>query len=149
LEIKEYEDKDFTCLRMFIEGLSKRTYELWYPPTLDELCLSEDRHKKYYVLVYWHQWKIIGCAFYKVDKEFSDYPSIGIAIADDYQGLGIGRKLMDTLFTASIKNGFKGLYVGVLKTNKNAIDFYTALDFKIIGEKTARNGEPAWEMRKK
>jgi len=141
LEIRRLRKKDSQKLQNFIDELSKKNRDLWYPPKIEEIY-------RYFALVAISlRNEMVGIAFYIPCLDY-DYPSTSIVVADAHHRKGIGTKLMKVLFDSAIKNGYKGLYVGVLKENFKAIHFYRRLGFIIIGEKFAQNGEPAWEMRK-
>ena len=67
---------------------------------------------------------------------YPNYPShLHIDILPQGQGMGLGRKLIDT-FTANLKShGYNGVYLGVGKKNTNAQGFYKKMGFATLVEK--------------
>ncbi|MDH7571266.1 MAG: GNAT family N-acetyltransferase, partial [Armatimonadota bacterium] len=65
-------------------------------------------------------------------------PILGIAIADSYQNMGLGRALMEALIEEARLQGKLGLQLTVYKENARAIHLYSRLGFQLTGE--ADNG---------
>ncbi|WP_051792062.1 GNAT family N-acetyltransferase [Amycolatopsis jejuensis] len=62
--------------------------------------------------------------------EAADYPAqLHINLLPELQGLGFGRKLVDTFRAALAKRGVPALYLGVDAANKGAVAFYVRLGF--------------------
>lgn len=59
--------------------------------------------------------------------------SLAIAVDPAFQGLGIGRKLMEAAYAAAREQGKRKLSLRVLATNEGAIAFYEKLGFRIEG----------------
>lgn len=63
----------------------------------------------------------------------AEYPAeLHIDILPEGQGQGLGRKLIDTLFTQLREEGVPGLALGVGGSNKGAIGFYERLGFEVL-----------------
>jgi ribosomal-protein-alanine N-acetyltransferase len=75
---------------------------------------------------------------------------ISIAVKKEQRGKGIGRKLTERLLEIFKKEGMKIVFLHVREENKEAINFYQALGFKIIElvENYYSNGENAYLMEK-
>ncbi len=58
---------------------------------------------------------------------------LGIAVKKDYRGIGIGRKLMETLIEESRKAGLKVLVLDVFDSNTVAKNLYIQMGFKDAG----------------
>ncbi len=70
------------------------------------------------------------------EKYKIDYPAhLHIDILPDYQHMGIGRKLMDTLCLHLKEKCIKGVVLTVWKGNKNACAFYEKYGFTLIETK--------------
>jgi len=139
--------KDNLRFENFAKRLSKQSRDFWYPPPIKQLFRGSFTGKYITLVIRSVFGRIIGTAFYIPNKDFPDFPSIGIAIDDAFHHIGLGTKLMNRLFQLAIKNGCKGLYVGVPKRHSIGIKFYKSLGFINTGDKIARDGKPAWEMK--
>jgi ribosomal protein S18 acetylase RimI-like enzyme len=58
---------------------------------------------------------------------------IGISVATDQQGKGIGSLLMKTLLDAARLAGFEQMELEVVASNKRAIHLYSRLGFREMG----------------
>jgi ribosomal protein S18 acetylase RimI-like enzyme len=54
---------------------------------------------------------------------------------------GLGHSLMNEVLVTARKNRIAGLLLKVEKANQNAIDFYSRIGFRVVGEKPFRAGE--------
>ncbi|HOJ21841.1 MAG TPA: GNAT family N-acetyltransferase [Armatimonadota bacterium] len=88
-----------------------------------------------FVLVDPQEDEIVGYAYFS-ESGVGDtrVPMLGIAVADAYQNMGLGRLLMELLFEEARAQGKAGLQLTVYKENARAIHLYTALGFRIVGE---------------
>jgi ribosomal-protein-alanine N-acetyltransferase len=92
--------------------------------------------------------KILG---YIVGEKNSDSGIIiSIAVKKNWRGKGIGRKLTEKLLENFKKEGMRIVFLHVREENKEAINFYQALGFKIreLVENYYSNGENAYLMEK-
>ena len=65
----------------------------------------------------------------------AEYPAhLHIDLLPVIQGNGIGRRLMDTLFTALKQRGIPGIHLGVGASNTGAIEFYKKIGFSVLQE---------------
>jgi RimJ/RimL family protein N-acetyltransferase len=78
--------------------------------------------------------KIMGVVFYGIDQPTGGFPSLGIGIADDSQGKGVGRILMDSAICEAERSGREGLVLTVYKVNLRALSLYASCGFVIEGE---------------
>jgi len=74
------------------------------------------------------QGEVIGFAFVKPVSHL--YGDLGIAVRDDYQGRGVGSKLMSNLISLVKKVGLKRIRLTVLADNYRAIRLYEKFGFK-------------------
>ncbi len=68
-----------------------------------------------------------------------------MAVDTDYQGKGIGQKLIDFAEQTAIDNGFHKI---VLHARKTAVPFYEKLDYMIISDEFTEVGILHYEMEK-
>ena len=84
--------------------------------------------------------RVAGHVFYRGDDGHNGYPELGLGIADDYHGRGLGRILMRTAIAAARQEGWNGLALCVFKTNSRAVALYTSCGFVVTGETDDRKG---------
>ncbi|MBN1344683.1 MAG: GNAT family N-acetyltransferase [Phycisphaerae bacterium] len=76
--------------------------------------------------------KIYGYAWYKSAKE--PLPLVGIGSADDGQGIGLGRRLMESLIAEARATGRQGLRLTTHKENRRAQSLYTRCGYRFSRE---------------
>jgi len=81
--------------------------------------------------------EIVGFAFIKLKNRY--YGELGIGIRDDFQGMGIGSKLMDSLIRLARNEGLRGIRLIVMADNYRAIKLYEKFGFKKT--KFIKNGD--------
>jgi ribosomal-protein-alanine N-acetyltransferase len=92
--------------------------------------------------------EIVGYAIGEKNKDSGLI--ISVAVKKEWRRRGIGRKLMEKLLENFKKGGIKIVFLHVREENKEAINFYQALGFKIreLVENYYSNGEDAYLMEK-
>lgn len=68
-----------------------------------------------------------------------------VAVLKEYRGKGLGKYLMEYLFTIIIISGYKEVHIGA---QESALDFYEKLGFKKYGERYMDAGIPHYNMKK-
>ena len=67
----------------------------------------------------------------------TDYPAhLHIDLLPNIQGKGVGRRLMDALFSELKKRGIPGVHLGVGSSNESAIVFYKKVGFSVLEEQS-------------
>jgi ribosomal-protein-alanine N-acetyltransferase len=92
--------------------------------------------------------EIVGYAIGEKNKDSGLI--ISVAVKKEWRKRGIGRKLVEKLLENFKKEGMKIVFLHVREENRDAINFYQALGFKIIElvENYYSNGENAYLMEK-
>jgi ribosomal-protein-alanine N-acetyltransferase len=92
--------------------------------------------------------EIVGYAIGEKNKDSGLI--ISVAVKKEWRRRGIGIKLIEKLLENFKKEGMKIVFLHVREENKEAINFYQALGFKIIElvENYYSNGENAYLMEK-
>jgi ribosomal-protein-alanine N-acetyltransferase len=92
--------------------------------------------------------EIVGYAIGEKDKDSGLI--VSVAVKKEWRRRGIGRKLIEKLLENFKKEGMKIVFLHVREENREAINFYQALGFKIIElvENYYSNGENAYLMEK-
>lgn len=90
------------------------------------------KHQTRFDLVALHSGAIVGWAFlWNLD---SDEPTFGLAVADDYQGRGLGASLAREVMDAAAHLGLARVVLTVVKDNHRARRLYERLSFSVYGE---------------
>ena len=146
-----------------MEGL---VIERFNPLNLEEILEIErnafekkEVFPKEYLLEIFKKWPE-GFLVAKINKEIIGYTIgqknensgliISIAVKKEWRRKGIGRKLIEKLLENFKKEGIRNIFLHVREENKEAINFYQALGFKIIEliGNYYSNGENAYLMEK-
>jgi ribosomal-protein-alanine N-acetyltransferase len=92
--------------------------------------------------------EIVGYAIGEKNKDSGLI--VSVAVKKEWRKRGIGRRLIEKLLENFKKEGMKIVFLHVREENKEAINFYQALGFKIIElvENYYSNGENAYLMEK-
>ncbi|HEV8441975.1 MAG TPA: GNAT family N-acetyltransferase [Steroidobacteraceae bacterium] len=86
--------------------------------------------------------RIIGVARYAADADGGC--EFAVAVADDWQGRGIGRTLVPLLFEHAAKQDFTTIYGTVLADNPRMIDFARWLGLKVESPRRGETTVRAW-----
>jgi len=104
---------------------------------LRKLLLKVAPHILYITVYSLYLNEIVGFAFIKLKNRY--YGELGIGIRDDFQGMGIGSKLMDSLISLARKEGLRRIRLTVMVDNYRAIKLYEKFGFKKT--KFIKNGD--------
>ncbi len=96
-------------------------------------------------LAYYDKEEMIGCLVLKPIIESNELKMRQVAVKENQQGKGIGRKLVEFSEEFAKQKGFSKM---TLHAREIAKDFYLALDYKIIGEQFEEVGIPHFKMEK-
>ena len=139
LKIRRLQRKDKERFWEYFQALSERTKEFFRPhpfdkETAEKLCEENDPNVARFITV-----EKINCKEKVIGYSFlwnlnQDFPSLGIGIRDDYQGIGLGKVLINHLIETGKSLKKKGLTLTVVKENKSALSLYSKLGFKIEKE---------------
>ena len=125
----------------FTQRLSPESQRLYSLQPLDrnlvDWVVSEADAPDVVRLVAFKDDAIIGYAYWRPQIFKPKLPLLSIAVADEYQGLGLGRALMELLIEAARLRGMDGLELHVFKHNRRAIALYRKVGFEIIGDTDA------------
>ncbi len=150
--IRRIKSGDENALVEFYNGLSEssiRTFRpLGYKTTLN-VCedIVQDNSPeidKKFDLVALHETRIVGWSFlWKIE---SGEPTFGLGIADDFQGKGLGSKLMDSVMKTARERGLKKVLLTVVKDNPVAWQIYERRGFVKYGEFVGEDGLDYFRM---
>jgi ribosomal protein S18 acetylase RimI-like enzyme len=138
----------------FTQRLSPESQRLYSLQPLDrnlvEWVVSEADAPDIVRLVAFNGDAIIGYAYWRPQIFKPKLPLLSIAVADEYQGLGLGRALMELLIDAARLRGMDGLELHVFKHNHRAIALYRKVGFEIVGDTDAgRQGGMVQKFRER
>lgn len=105
-----------------------------HPLTAEEAALRCNYNGKdiYYLLV--ESDEVSGYGMLRGWDEGFETPSLGIAIAPDARGRGLGRHLMEALHKAARERGARQIRLKVYSDNNRAVALYNSLGYKFLGE---------------
>lgn len=137
--VRRFRRSDADALyEFFTWGLSPETQRLYSTQPLDrhlvDTAINEADAPNVMRLVALENNHIIGCACWREQTSKPFIPLLSIAVADNYQGLGLGRALMELLIDAAKLKGMSGIELHVFKHNERAISLYRKLGFQIVGD---------------
>ncbi|MBD3228773.1 MAG: GNAT family N-acetyltransferase [Candidatus Lokiarchaeota archaeon] len=145
IRIREYEPKDKKQVSKVnnktLEINFKSLYDIFHRKHADLFLVAEKPSSK----------KIIGFIMVSLTKRFEDRITgliYAIAINPDFQGHGIGKKLINAVLERLKRRKVPSLYLHVKESNEQAIFFYENLGFEKIDyvEEFYSWGEDAWRM---
>lgn len=140
VSLRPLADGDAPALLTFYNSLSAATIRLFRPLGLQtslEVCrkiASENRvlPAGRFDLIACASEKIIGWTF--VSGLNTPRPEIGLGVADDFQGQGIGTALLAQLTEWAQQRGLPTLHLIVVQDNQRALHLYQRFGFVIEGE---------------
>ena len=143
---------DESALVEFYNALSessKRTFRpIGYTTTLNacENIIKDNNPEieKEFDLVGLHETRIVGWSF--LWNLESGEPTFGLGVADDFQGRGLGSRLMDSVMKAARERGLKKVLLTVVQYNQVAWKMYEKRGFVKYGEFVGEDGLDYWRM---
>lgn len=111
------------------------------PPEM-EMTTQEEKSLH---LIALHQKKLVGCILFYPESETKGR-LYHMALSEEYQGKGFGRKLISTLERALMGRGIKEVY---LDTPQDRVGFYIRMGYQMEGNVQLQNGQLQQRMIKK
>ena len=150
--IRRIELGDAAALVAFYNGLSessKRTFRPLGSTTTWDACEdivqgNRPETEEKLDLVALRETRIVGWSF--LWKLKSDEPVFGLAVADDYQGKGLGRDLMDRVMKTARERELRKVFLTVVKDNEVAWRMYEKRGFVVYDEYVAEDGLAYFRM---
>lgn len=136
-------------LREFYNGLCQNSLRLFRPLGCEaslEQChqIAADASGERYDLVTVVGDRLVGWAF--LCRMNEDIPHLGIGLADDHLGKGLGTLLMQGLVDEARRRGKKGIDLIVVQDNDRAIRLYERFGFRVTGTRKGDDGLDYFEM---
>jgi dTDP-4-amino-4,6-dideoxy-D-galactose acyltransferase len=128
-----FESGKFSRFRLdsnFKQSEFKNLYKTWVDNSFTKEFAAD-------IVVYRKQNCILGFATYKVFRGFATIGLIGVS--PEYQGEGIGRKLLEAVENELLNNKIKELRIPTQLKNEIACRFYERLGYKIIERKIIKH----------
>lgn len=134
---------DEAALRAFHESLSERSRDLFTPHAYDDATLTKaiqrsekDQDRVYVVL----DGERIAAYFFLWWFD-TPFPVLGIGIADDFQGLGLGKHLMNILLADAEAADRDGVELTTALDNARAKALYEKVGFTCLGVVDNQSGD--------
>lgn len=106
------------------------------PPLSLNLDLGEYSKKiasKAILFTRFHEKTLIAlCAIYATDKEHLQAYLTLLAVAPEFRGIGLAKKIIAEMEVYVLNNGFKSIRLEVYKTNLGALSMYKSLGYEIV-----------------
>ena len=139
--IRQIRGDDLDRVLGYFAGLSERSRRSFHPHPFDvphaerivHTSAQPDCFRIAAVVGNGDHRRIAGYAFFEDGSE-PGRPSVGIGVADEFQGQGIGKALMRALIGEARRRGKSGLRLDVYKENSAAQHLYAQAGFRICGE---------------
>ena len=136
--IRRVEPSDAPLLYEHMMSMSEETRRLFCPYPFDraqaEAIAATARCEQHFRLLALVGEKCSGYAYFSTRNARKGLPMVSIGITDEFQGVGLGRALMNVLITNAKAREFKGLDLTVFKHNYRAQRLYASLGFVFTGE---------------
>lgn len=138
VSIIEYASKEY-------DEVVKLRYEILRKPlnlhfTAEQLAAEKD----YFHLGYYKEGVLIACLML-VPKEYGSIQMKQVAVAQNWQGKGIGAKLVNAAEKFAREKGFSLMFCHARNT---AVPFYEKLNYLKVGDMFEEVTIPHWEMEK-
>jgi len=124
------------CDRMmdYFAGLGEVSRGFFHPHPFDRenaerICRDDDAGT--FRLVAESEGRVIGYAWFSRASE--GHATVGIGIADAYQGRGLGRSLMEALTAEARRRQLPGLRLTVYEDNERAVELYSSCGYRVVG----------------
>jgi ribosomal protein S18 acetylase RimI-like enzyme len=126
---------DEQSLRQFNTGLSKRSKDFFTPhsfseETLRKIIARTEEGKDRGYIVFDKSRCIAYCYLWYFD---TDFPLLGLGVTDDYQGMGLGRRLITIMLEDAGKAGKAGVELTTDLDNDRAKALYESAGFETLG----------------
>jgi len=140
MHIRQLKPGDSHALCDFYNGLceaSKRTFRPVGEKTTPDVCRgiiadNDDHRLEKYDLVAIEGKRIIGWSF--IWNLNAKEPTFGLGVADDFQGKGIGSRLMDRVLADIRQRALNEVYLTVVQENLIAKTMYERRGFVVYGD---------------
>ncbi len=152
LAYRRLQTEDASQLQAFNRDLSKRSRDLFSPHSYSDETVAKiaarsqsDEDRAYialdgekivaYFFLWWYQ---------------TSYPILGLGIADEYQGQGLGPQIMARLIEDGKQSGCDAIELTTALDNKRAFGIYEKVGFKCLGQVDNIDGDgrhiPEWHL---
>lgn len=143
LEVRPLTARETAGLTRFDAKLGEASRASFLPHAYDEATLARHvaRHARGadLSLVAAAGPEVVGYAFlWEFDQPF---PVLGLGVADEWQGRGLGGALLDLLIGDARKSGREGVELTTVPSNLRARNLYESRGFRIAGEVANRAGD--------
>jgi len=152
MKIRRLASRDAEALAAFYNGLSwhsRRTFRPLGWETTPDVCegIVRDNHPerdRKFDLIAMIGGKIVGWGFlWHLD---TSQPTLGLAVADAYQGMGLGNALMDRLMKEAHRRDLSRVFLTVVTDNERAWRLYERHGFVRIEAFRGDDGLPYYRM---
>ena len=134
---------DEQALKQFHKALCDESKELFTPHAYDNETIakvvtrSESDDDRVYVAT--DNARIV--AYFFLWWFQTEFPVLGVGIADDFQGQGLGKQIMAVLIADAKEKKCQGVELTTIIRNEKAFGLYEKIGFKNLGQVENRSGD--------
>ena len=143
IEYRRLQKGDEAALKFFHEALCDDSKALFTPHAYDNITIdkvitrSESDDDRVYIAL--NKDLIVGYFFLWWFQ--TEFPVLGIGIADAFQGEGLGKQMMTILIEDAKEKKSQGVELTTIIRNKKAFGLYEKIGFKNLGQVENRSGD--------
>lgn len=138
IEFRKVRESDMDLFLKYFDGLSARTRYFFHPFSFDRKSAaavvadadSSNNHRLVAVARDEDRELIAGYAWIQ-GMERSDIPMLGIGVIDEYQNVGLGKRMLMLLIKHARQLNLDKIKLGVFDDNPRAIHVYESVGFRI------------------
>ena len=137
-------ENDFEIVRDILYSTWLTTYSKIVPPkdlkTFLNLTCSDEKLKEAFNdkntkgIIAEADGKPVGWLRTKIDRKKSKFYINQIYVLNEYQGKGIGKKLIQIAEEEALKNSFDKIWLGVMSENVPSVEWYKSIGFTFVKE---------------
>lgn len=132
LRVRRLRNTDADALVQFSRDLSENSCRLFHPHRYDHKTvanvLQRSEAGEDLVLGLFDDERLVGYFFLWYFKEQA--PLLGIGLLDEFQGHGLGKKMLNLLIEEAGKNGNEGIELTTMQDNNTAFELYKKMGFR-------------------
>ena len=134
ITIRLLEGTDLPKIPAFFSGLSETSRNFYHPYAFDDgaiqLIAKEIKNDDCAHIGAFSDQKMVGHIWY---RGRNSYPVLGIGVIDNFQNMGIGRRLMQEIEITAQQHGKLGLSLTCYMENYHAIRVYSKQGYRLVG----------------
>lgn len=143
ISIQLLDSSHIQALIHFHNSLSDKSRQFFFPHAYDEVSIKKyiKRNKLKQDLIYVALYEQTIIAYFFLWNFNQSNPTLGIGIADEYQGKGLAKSFINKLITEAKLKNIKYISLTTVLSNEKAFHLYQKCGFKYIKDVDNRAGD--------